>query len=83
MSDVSADRLTLDELISRIERQQAETREFASETLKLAAEAGKLQAEEMKIGRDRLLAPWLAIVGLIGGLLAIASTIARWKGWSG
>ena len=80
MSDVSADRLTIDELVSRIERQQAETRKFVSETLKLAAEADKLRAEEKKLGRDRVLAPWLAIVGLIGGLIAIASAILHWKG---
>jgi hypothetical protein len=83
MSDASTDRLTIDELISRIERQQAETRKFVNEAFKLAAEADKLRAEEKKLGRDRLLAPWLAIIGLIGGIITIASTIARWKGWGG
>jgi len=34
-----------DEIISCIERQQAETRKFSNESIKLAAEAGKLIAE--------------------------------------
>jgi hypothetical protein len=65
------------------DRMLEETRKFTAEQHKLMAEADKLRAEERKLGRDRLLAPWLAIVGLIGGILTIASTIARWKGWGG
>jgi hypothetical protein len=79
MSDVPADyrdRLDIREQIARIDRAR-------EETLKFTAEQHKLTAEAAKLGRDRLLAPWLAIVGLIGGLIAIASTIAHWKGWGG
>jgi hypothetical protein len=77
MSDIPADyrdRLDLREQIARIDQ-------LREEALKFVAEQHKLTAEAAKLGRDRLLAPWLAIVGLIGGLIAIASTIARWKGW--
>ncbi len=84
MSDVPLDRrprLELDELISRIERQQEETRKFVSEQHKLMAEADKLRAEERKLGRDRFLAPWLVIVATVSGLLSIASLVSRWKGW--
>jgi hypothetical protein len=84
MSDATiTDRLTIDEQISRIERQQAETRKFAAEMNKLTAETLKLGAEARKFDRDRFLAPWLAIIGLIGGLIAIASALARLKGWGG
>jgi hypothetical protein len=79
MSDVPVDyrdRLDLREQIGRIDKMR-------EETLKFTAEQHKLMAEAAKLGRDRLLAPWLAIVGLIGGLIAIASAIARWKGWAG
>jgi hypothetical protein len=70
MSDVPADyrdRLDLreqvahiDEMISRIERQQEETRKFVSEQHKLMAEA-------RKFGRD----PWFL---LIGALIAAVAT---------
>jgi hypothetical protein len=73
MSDIPAnnrDRLDLDELISRIERQQAETHKFV-------AEQHKLMAEAQKLNRDRWLAPVLAIAAVIGGLLGAASFIAK------
>lgn len=79
MSDIPTDyrdRLDIREQIARIDRAR-------EETLKFTAEQHKLTAEAAKLGRDRLLAPWLAIVGLIGGLIAIASALARWKGWGG
>ena len=62
MSDIPADgreRLDLDELISRIERQQAETRKFV-------AEQGKLMAEDLKLQRDRNLLPLTTIATLLG-----------------
>jgi hypothetical protein len=78
MSDIPADyrdRLDIREQIARIDRAR-------EETLKFTAEQHKLTAEAAKLGPDRLLAPWLAIVGLIGGVITVASTIARWKGWA-
>lgn len=82
MSDATAG-FDLKALAARIDRDIAETGKLNAETRKFVAEHDKLQAEEKKLGRDRLLAPWLAIVGLIGGVITIASTIARWKGWGG
>jgi hypothetical protein len=75
------DPLDLEAILAQIARAREETLKFTAEQHKLMAEADKLRAEEKKLGRDRLLAPWLAIVGLIGGIITIASTIARWKGW--
>jgi hypothetical protein len=64
MSDVPADyrdRLNLreqvariDDMLSRVERQQEETRKFV-------AEQHKLMAEAKKFGRD----PWMLVIGAI------------------
>jgi hypothetical protein len=73
ISDIPAvdrERLDIDELISRIEGQQAETRKFV-------AARSKLQAEALKLNRDRRLAPVLAVAAVIGGLLGVASFIAK------
>lgn len=53
------DRLDLADLVSRIERQQEETRKFAAEQHKLTAEA-------KKFGRD----PWFVLAGAVVALLA-------------
>jgi hypothetical protein len=71
MSDIPQDRrLDLDEQVARIELAQAETRKFV-------AEVYKLMAEGQKLSRDRWLAPVLAIAAVIGGLLGVASFIAK------
>ena len=80
MSDLPTDyrdRLNLAELVSRIERQQEETRKFVSEQHKLESESGKLASEARKLDRDRYLAPWLAIIGIIGGVITVGSLILR------
>lgn len=87
MSDVPADyrdRLNLRDEIARIDRNRAEseklqeeTRKFVAEQHKLLAEAGKLNAEGRKFNRDTLLAPLLAAIALIGGVLGVASFLAR------
>ena len=59
------------------ERFIAEQRKLIAEELKLRSEELKLRAEQMKLDRDRWLAPGLAVVGLIGGLVAIATLILR------
>ena len=69
--------LDLNEQIASIERAQAETRKFVSESAKLAAEHLKLIAEAQKLDRDRWLAPALAIAAVVGGLLGTASFIAK------
>jgi hypothetical protein len=83
MSDTPAERLSLDEIISRIERQQAETRKFSNESIKLAAETGKLIAEAGKLTRDRWLAPVIAvasIIGAVGASLAAFGALMRLAG---
>ncbi len=71
-------------VLARIDRDMAETRKFAAEQHKLAAEQGKLQAEQAKfyaeqakLTRDHYLAPWLAIAGLVGGVVTVISLLAR------
>lgn len=69
MSDIPA-HFDLQEQIVRIDRSIAETE-------KLMAEQRKSLAEERKLDRDRWLAPALAVASVIGGLLGVASFIAR------
>jgi hypothetical protein len=90
MSETQAEPLDIRAVIARIDRDIAETsklrsesekfvaeqRKLISELIKLASEQTKLDAEARKLNRDRGLAPWLAVVGLIGGLLAIANFAA-------
>ncbi len=85
------DPLDLRAEIARIDRDRAETQKLQAETnkfvaeqqrlmaesLKLAAEQSKLQAEARKLERDRWLAPALAIAAVVGGLLGVASFIAK------
>jgi len=66
MSDVPADwrpRLEIDELVSRIERQQEETRKFV-------AEQHKLMAEAKKFGRDWWIIPLTVLGGIVAGAVA-------------
>ena len=73
MSDFPADytdRLSLADLVARIERQQAETRKFVAEHEKLAAEARKLN-------RERFLAPALALAATLGAIATLAPTVLR------
>ena len=88
MSEMAAEpkdsSLWLEQQLAQVARAREETRKFLeeghklqAETMKLHAEALKLDAEAMKLHRDRGLAPWLAIVGLVGGLLAIANFALR------
>jgi hypothetical protein len=74
MSDIPIDyrgRLDLADLVSRIERQQEETRKFAAEQHKLTAEA-------KKFGRD----PWFVLAGaLLAAAVARLDVIARILGW--
>ena len=87
MSDFPADytdRLSLADLVARIERQQAETRKFVAEHDKLAAEArkcfaehDKLAAEARKLNRERFLAPALALAATLGAIATLAPTVLR------
>lgn len=76
MTDATTDglgdmeRLSLAELVGRIERQQAETRKFV-------AERDKLQAEALKLDRDRSLSPWLAAGAMAGGVVTVATLLPR------
>jgi len=67
------DRLNLAELVSRIEKQQAETRKYAEEATKLAAEAAKLR-------RDTNLAPWIVAGAVAGGVAALVTPLLRTLG---
>lgn len=66
MSDRAAD----EELVSRLRHMNAETEKFIAEQRKLIAEAQELTW-------DRWMASALAIAAVIGGLLGVASFMAR------
>jgi hypothetical protein len=65
--------------LARIDRDLAEAAKFNEERGKLLAEARELNAEARKIDRDRWRAP-LAVAATAGGLLGVASFIARLMG---
>jgi cell division protein FtsB len=80
MSDLPADyrdRLNLREQIARIDDTLARIDRQREETQKFVTEQHKLIAEVQKLNRDRWLAPVLAIAAVIGGLLGVASFIAK------
>ena len=56
---------------------EAKLRRMNAETEKFVAEQRKLIAEAAKLDRDRWLAPALAIAAVVGGILGLASFIAR------
>jgi hypothetical protein len=69
MSDIPIDsraRLDIGELISRIERQQAETHKFVAEQHKLMAVQSKLKVEDSKLQRDRAYLPWTVVATFLG-----------------
>lgn len=69
--------LATEEIISRIKRQQEETRKFVAEQHKLMAEREKLAAEANKLGRDYRFAPLLLLVAALGSVAAtVVATIA-------
>ena len=70
MSTEDMPALDLREQLIRIDRALAESQKFQAEREKLLAEAQKLN-------RDRWLAPMLAVAAVIGGLLGVASFIAK------
>ena len=77
-------RLSLAEVVSRIERQQAETRKFVAERDKLAAERDKLAAEAAKMTRERVWFPvqvgiaFMAAGGaLVGGTVALVKFLGQ------
>ncbi|MBV8092321.1 MAG: hypothetical protein JO110_03625 [Acetobacteraceae bacterium] len=80
MSD-TAD-LNIREQIARIDKTLAESDKLREETRKFAAEQHKLAAEAQKLRLDRWLAPALTFVAVIGGVLGVASFIARVTGWA-
>jgi ElaB/YqjD/DUF883 family membrane-anchored ribosome-binding protein len=58
-------------------RLEAELRRMNEETKKFIAEREKLFAEANKFNRERYWQPALAIAAVIGGLLGVASFIAK------
>ncbi len=74
VSDIPSE-LILRDTYARIDRQLAETRKFSEESIKLVAAAHKFNAEASKLGRDRWLAPVIAVASTIG---AVAASIAAY-----
>lgn len=69
MSDVGLPGLDLREQIVRIDRAIAETH-------KLQAESDKFHAETLKLGRDRWLAPFIAIATLVAAITGAVAGFA-------
>jgi hypothetical protein len=80
LARIDRDRAETRKLTEESEKFIAEQRKLLSEGRMLAAEQDKLQAEGRKLDRDRWLAPALATVSMVGGLLGIASFIAHLLG---
>lgn len=59
--------------IARIDRDRAETAKLTEETRKFTAEQHKLMSEAAKLDRDRWLAPWLAVITVLGGFAGFLS----------
>lgn len=68
------ERINFDDVLARVERQQAETRKFVAEREKLIAEREKLSAEALKLGRDRQLAPLVLFASVGGGAIVALLT---------
>ncbi|MFL5280777.1 MAG: hypothetical protein ACJ8AW_07195 [Rhodopila sp.] len=66
--------------LARIDRDLAESAKLRNESEKFIAEQRKLMAESLKIDRQRRYAPALAVVSVVGGLLGVATFIARFLG---
>jgi hypothetical protein len=73
MSDAAIEQ---DSVIVRIRRDIAQSEKLIAERQKLSAEQEKLYAEALKLGRERWLAPVIAIGGLIVGGLGILVAFA-------
>ena len=69
--------LNIQAIVERIDRDLAESRKLREESEKLMAERRRLDSEGRKFDRDRWLALALAIASVIGGVLGVASFIAR------
>ena len=75
MSATDSQRLDYEEQIGRIHRMNSEMLKFQEETLKLRFEALKLDAEAMKLNRDRSLAPFLTLAGMLTGIAGIVVAV--------
>ena len=71
-------------IVARIDRDLMEagklrqaTRKFVWEHDKRVTEEARLRWEARKLDRDRWIAPWLAITGLVGGLITVGGAIWR------
>ena len=77
MSDAARDPPDPQAIRARIDRDLAESSKLRAESEKFIAEQRKLIAEAMKLNRDRWLAPVLAIAAVVGGMLGVASFVAK------
>ena len=77
MSETSEPPVDLRALLARIDRDLMELAKLREESRKLNAEEAKLRSEARKLDRDRWIAPWLAITGLVGGVVTVGGAIWR------
>lgn len=84
MSDTTGPPIDYKAIVAQIDRDLMEagklrqkTQKFLTEHDKLVAEEAKLRSEARKLDRDRWIAPWLAIMGLVGGIVTVGG--ATWR----
>jgi len=84
MSDTTDPPIDFKAIVARIDRDlmeagklRQETQKFVAEHDKVVAEEAKLRSEAWKLDRDRWIAPWLAITGLVGGLITVGGAVWR------
>lgn len=75
--DVRAVLAGIDRDLAEQQKLLAEQRKLFADEIKLRSEELKLRSESRKLDRDRLLAPWLAILGLLGGAITVGGAIWR------
>jgi hypothetical protein len=84
MSDTTEPPVDFRAIVARIDRDleeagklREESQKFIAEQKKLMAEEAKLRSEARKLDRDRWIASWLAITGLVGGLITVGGALWR------
>jgi ElaB/YqjD/DUF883 family membrane-anchored ribosome-binding protein len=69
--DLTRERVEIRRWIAETDKLRAEQQKLLAEAPRLLAEQQKLMAERDKLVRDRGVAPWLAIVGVVGAITGL------------
>lgn len=69
--------IDLEATLAQLARDREETRKFTAESHKLWREGEKFRAEEQKMWREWRMAPWLAWLGIAGGIITLIGAALR------